>query len=91
MKASQDPSSKYYRDPRLPEPRIIKSYTCATIIGEVLADRGISFTIHKPDVGDDFVTIHFDANQADFRSARIEWLQRMSVNVSTVVTEGLFA
>ncbi len=99
MKAKNDPSSPFYRNPALPELRIIKSYL-PTIIAEVLADRGISYEIHKPDIGEDFVVIHFDANQADFRAARFEWLQRMSVKisggntaseVSTVETEGLFA
>ncbi len=91
MKASQDPTSKFYRDPSMPEPRIIKSYM-PTIIAEVLVERGLSYEIHKPDIGEDFVVIHFNANQADFRAARIEWLQRMSVKVTTVETaEGLFA
>lgn len=80
MKASQDPSSKFYRNPSMPEPRLIKSY-CPTIIAEVLVECGLSYEIHKPDLGEDFVTIHFNANQHDFRAARVEWLQRMSVKV----------
>lgn len=93
MKASQDPSSKFYRDPSLPELRIIKSYTCATVICEVLIERGLSYEIHKPDLGSDSVVIHFHANQHQFRAARIEWLQRMSVKVSTmkIQPEEMFA
>ena len=85
-----DPDSRFYKDPTMPEPRIIKSYM-PTIIAEVLVERGISYEIRNPDLGHDWVVIHFDANQADFRAARIEWLQRMSVKVPTVETEGLFA
>lgn len=88
MKAKNDPNSPYYRDPRLPEPRIVKSHSCSTIIAEVLVERGISYAIHKPDIGEDFVVIHFDANQADYRAARIEWLQRMSVQILPNETKG---
>lgn len=84
-----DPTSKFYRDPNIPELRTVKAYSCATIIAEVLREHGVSYEVHKPDLGEDFVTFQFQANQHDFRAARIEWLQRMSVKVSTA--EGLFA
>lgn len=60
----------------------VKSYTGATLVAEVCKERGLAFTLHRPDLKDPFVCFCIIATKKDFHAARFEWVSRMTTKVS---------
>lgn len=55
----------------------VKCYRCAELVIEVCQEQKLSGSLRRPDTAEDFVVVEIQATRAAFRTAQLEWLQRM--------------